>query len=1417
MKKIFSFVLCLALLFTVIPTTGANAVNTEVLQEFNSAIKSGSSMAASYCGGAVSEYTADEKEVSLLDPSNANSQSNPYIIENANQMYVLMCGLCENNGVLIDTEGAYFKVADGIKAMYMNGGETLASMTTVEEIKGYFERTNVSSRKVWAESSKPFKGVFDGNGVVIYGIRSDNSAAGLFPYVASNATIKNVAVRNSYFSAVTAGGIIGDGNRGAAGAYTISNCEVSNCFIQNTRSDSGSGALAGYLYNTSMGKYIDLIVENCLVYNNTVTSTSGKVCTAIGGSFNSAGNLFKNSIFLGIAPFNTSAYNTKKADSYFNCYTDQNISNAGVNYNVNQLVKVTTVTGESVKTTMPNLDWQAVWAANAGIPILRIFHNIIAGSCDCDIEYFEEYCALYGHTLSSEVIENEVELTCTAAGSYDRVVYCTVCDKEVSRETIVTEPEGHMVQTTPSSSECYTVTNASSSKFSVSGGVYTSTNKSHNSSSTVTIRAVYDCEISLTYSVSSESNYDFLTIKHNGTQLAKISGSVSNSKKTVSMSSGDNITITYSKDISVNSGTDKGWFSFTCTPGVISVPAETMQPTCTEAVICTVCNAVVYDVLSHIPGEEMEENRIEATCTTNGSYDLATYCEVCDNEASRETIIIPALGHYVEIEDISYDCYTITNNSTYPFVYEDGVYTSTNKNHSSSSTIKITATSDCTIDLTFSVSSEGGWDYLTIMRNNTQIAQISGTVNNNTQTVSLSDGEYITVTYSKDGSVHSGTDQGWFSFTCVGTSSTIVPAEDLEASCNNPYICCVCGDYAIEQLTHTEGATQEENHIKPTSTQNGSYDEVIYCVVCGEELWRETIIVPKLQLDSDTVLFTVGDATSVPGGQITVPVSISNNPGITFAQISIEYDEAIFEVVSIDPLMFDGNLTTHSPTTRNPLLITFADCLKDSTQNGVLANITFKIKSTAPVGTYRLIVGGVQDNIFDVAFNDVPYTTVDAVITVNNCLHTYTYTAEENYISATCTEDGSYDSVVYCNMCEQELSRMTYVLYKTGHVFPSDTHPDVMPNPWEICYANSYTHTESCLYCYVTRDVTMYGGHDFADPVIEHYIEATCTEYGSYDEVVYCSWCGYEYSRFTVTIDPVGHDYYDEVIAPTCTAEGYTLHRCLTCDDIYSDDYVDALGHNVIIVRRQEPTFDSTGWTEGSYCDRCYEIFVEQIVIPALNEEISFSYEATGFNGSDVAVNSGYVTLDIYMNVNTDIARLHGWNFALSFDEHLTLENIVWGSAFQVNVFTPLDIANAENNVILLQNVGIAPDAEFTKGKYLLATLAFKVSDDYYNVDAAFRVSLSDCAFARDTKYINELYVDFGCDTYIYVEKAISGDVNNNNRIDNRDLALLLQYINGWNVDIIFAASDVNADGEVNNRDYALLLQYVNGWDVKLS
>ena len=68
--------------------------------------------------------------------------------------------------------------------------------------------------------------------------------------------------------------------------------------------------------------------------------------------------------------------------------------------------------------------------------------DLLCAHCGAKLVEGDKVEAL-GHTAGAVVVENSVDATCTVNGSYDNVVYCTVCEAQVSRETVTVAATDH--------------------------------------------------------------------------------------------------------------------------------------------------------------------------------------------------------------------------------------------------------------------------------------------------------------------------------------------------------------------------------------------------------------------------------------------------------------------------------------------------------------------------------------------------------------------------------------------------------------------------------------------------------------------------------------------------------------------------------------------------------------------------------------------------------------------------------------------------------------------------------------------------------------------------------------------------------------------------------------------------------------
>ena len=146
----------------------------------------------------------------------------------------------------------------------------------------------------------------------------------------------------------------------------------------------------------------------------------------------------------------------------------------------------------------------------------------------------------------------------------------------------------------------------------------------------------------------------------------------------------------------------------------------------------------------------------------------------------------------------------------------------------------------------------------------------------------------------------------------------------------------------------------------------------------------------------------------------------------------------------------------------------------------------------------------------------------------------------------TCTGIG-WDAYETCSRCDYTT---TYVeLPALKHTL--EQHEAQAPTCTEIGW-DAY---ETCSRCdYTTRKEL---------PALNHALEQheaqapTCTEIG-WDAYETCSRCDYTTRK---ELPALNHDYQAVTVEPTCEADGYTVFTCSRCNDSYTADPTDQLGH----------------------------------------------------------------------------------------------------------------------------------------------------------------------------------------------------------------------------------------------------------------
>ncbi len=601
--------------------------------------------------------------------------------------------------------------------------------------------------------------------------------------------------------------------------------------------------------------------------------------------------------------------------------------------------------------------------------------------------------------------------------------------------------------------------------------------------------------------------------------------------------------------ITVAGGAFSGDVSAYLVEGIQNVEYNTVlkAPTCTTSGIGKLVQIVngqttnSYYVIpaGHKPAEAVKEHEVAATCTKAGSYDSVVYCSVCNEELSRETVTVEALGH-------TYDKGAVTKEAT---CGEDGkkTYTCTaceegTEGHTKTEVIPATGKhtyKESYTDATCTEPAMAG-EICEACGAKTEMVPVEGSEPLGHDWVLDDTAEgYVAPTCVKDG-------VGTYKCSrCDMTKTETIPAtgehtEELipgkeptctEAGLTDGVKCSVCDAILMsqEEIPATGHTPDEAKHIPATCTENGK--AVTKCAVCGETIEEADL----------------GELDPAKGHKEEAIPAVPATCGTT------------------------GRTEGKKCSACGVILVKQEETPIVADAHNYKLDKTLKEAACTTTGIGKYVCEYCKDSKY-------------AVIPAGHSWKDGEVTTEP-----TCTEAG--EKTYTCSKCHETKTEEIAAL---GHNY-NDGEVTIEPTCGKAG-VKTYTCENGCGDSY-TEEIPATGEHEYEEKLIE----ATCTEPAKVGEI--CSVCGAEGETTVVEgSEPLGHNWWlddTEYVAPTCVEDGVGTYVCLECA-VFKTETIPATGkHTERVVDGKAPTCTEPGLTDGVKCSVCDAILMPQEEIPA--------------------------------------------------------------------------------------------------------------------------------------------------------------------------------------------------------------------------
>ena len=450
--------------------------------------------------------------------------------------------------------------------------------------------------------------------------------------------------------------------------------------------------------------------------------------------------------------------------------------------------------------------------------------------------------------------------------------------------------------------------------------------------------------------------------------------------------------------------------------------------------------------------------------------------------------------------------------------------------------------------------------------------------------------------------------------------------------------CSVCGEILVKQdvvpmIPHTEGAIVVENNVAPDCTNDGSYDNVVYCTVCGVELSRDTVTVDKL--GHKEVVDAAVDATCTTTGltegkhcEVCGEVTVAQNETAkidhktTSKTVDATCESIGYTIVTCVDCSEILSITQIAAKGHNYVDGVCTVCQEVGEAVATIDGVKYATLEKAIEAAKN---GDVIELLANVMLDD--RITIDKTITID-------LNGKKISASSTVFTVAAQGVLTLTNGTIDGFNQSNGTILNAGGTLILN---DGMAVNTQLNIRNiSILHRAGTLVVnggtYLNK-VTIGDTATIYDGTFSGIIEVTnpgdLTIYGGTFAQDVTDWCADGYH----SVDPDGdgmyvvekHNYvFDKHVDPTCTEAGYTTYKCV-CGLVEQKDHVAATGHtNVVVVNGKAPTCTDPGLTAGLKCNDCGKMLQAQDEIPMLEAVVQLEvYDA----------NTGITTITEYATI----------------------------------------------------------------------------------------------------------------------------------------------------------------------------------------